>query len=188
MPRKNYYEIFRIFPPVDLQQLQHAYKQLIFEYHPDRNPDRPDWALERTMEVVEAYNVLSDPARREIYDFQVKNDIRREPGDMAGKKGLLQKMMRSKEETQAEEHFRRGVELFEDKDQWNQVQHEWLQAVRLVPSFVNAHYNLGILCAYQGKHQDALNCLARVLKLCPQDAEAKRAKNAVMGFLYGKKV
>src|SRR5271170_6486044 len=98
MPKKNYYEIFKLYPPIDPNQLQDTYKQLIFEHHPDRNPTQQDWAIEKTMEIVEAYNVLSDGEKREIYNFQIRNDIRKDVGEMFGvKKGLL-KVMRSKEE------------------------------------------------------------------------------------------
>ena len=187
MAKKNYYEIFKMYPPIDLDLLQDTYKHLIFEHHPDRNPSRLDWAIEQTMEIVEAYNVLSDPEKREIYNFQIRNDIRRETGDLFGvKKGLL-KMVKSKEETEAEEHFQKGITFFADKDNWNQAQHEWVTCVKLIPGFVNAHYNLGILFGYQGNFKDAVSCLERGIKYSPSDYEAKKTLSTVMGFVYGKK-
>jgi DnaJ-class molecular chaperone len=188
MPPKNYYEIFKLYPPIDLSQLQDSYKQLIFEYHPDRNPDKPDWAIEKTMEIVEGYNILSDPAKRDIYNFQVKNDIRKEPGEMFGVKRGLLKMMKSKEEIEAEEHFSKANSFFEDRDNWNQSQHEWLQAVKSVPGFANAHYNLGILMGYQGNFKDAVSCFERVVKYNPGDYEAKKVLSMAMSYVYGKKV
>ncbi len=187
MAKKNYYEIFKIYPPIDLQHLQDTYKQLIFQHHPDTNPGRQDWAVEKTMEIVEAYNVLSDPVKREIYNFQVRNDIRKEVGEMKGvKKGLL-KLGKSKEETKAEEHFQKGNEYFQDKDNWNQAQHEWVSSLRLIPGFINSHYNLGILYGYQGNFKDAVACFERLLKYDPDDNEAKKTLSLVMGFVYGKK-
>lgn len=188
MPKKNYYEIFKLYPPINMDQLQDTYKQLIFENHPDRNPERQEWAVDKTMEIVEAYNVLSDPEKRDIYNFQVRTDIRKEPGELVGiKRGLL-KMMKSKEETEAEEHFRKGVALFEDKDTWNQAQHEWVQCIKLVPGFVNAHYNLGVLYGYQGNFKDAVACFERALKYNPAEFEAKKTLSTAMGYVYGKKV
>src|ERR1041384_5587962 len=149
MKPKNYYEIFKLYPPVDLNQLQHAYKQLIFEFHPDRNPDRQEWAIEKTMEIVEGYKILSDPGKREGYDFRIRNDVRREAGKMFGiEKGFLMKSRKTKEEAEAEEYFKKGLAFCEDKDDWGQAQHEWGQALKLVPGFVNACYNLGILFGY----------------------------------------
>jgi tetratricopeptide (TPR) repeat protein len=171
-----------------MTQLQDAYKQLIFENHPDLNPAHADQAIERTMEIVEAYNVLSDPEKRDVYNFQVKTDIRREVGDLVGvKKGLL-KMMKTKEETEAEEHFKKGVALFEDKDNWNQAQHEWVLSIKVIPGFVNAHYNLGVLFGYQGNFKDAVACFERAVKYNPAEFEAKKALSTAMGYVYGKKV
>lgn len=188
MAKKNYYEIFKLYPPIDMSQLQDAYKQLIFEHHPDRNPTRSESAIEQTMEIVEAYNVLSDPQKRELYNFQVKTDIRREIGELFGiKKGLL-KMMKSKDEIEAEEHFQKGNVYFEDKDSWSQAQHEWVTCIKLIPGFVNAHYNLGVLYGYQGNFKDAVACLERAVKYNSGDYEAKKTLSAAMGFVYGKKV
>lgn len=188
MPKKNYYEIFKLYPPIDLNQLQDAYKQLIFENHPDRNPTRQEWAIEQTMEIVEAYNVLSDPEKREIYNFQVRNDIRREPGELVGVKRGLLKVMKSKEETEAEEIFKKGNAFFADKETWNQAQHEWVQAIKIIAGFVNAHYNLGVLYGYQGNFKDAISCFERVVKYNPSDFEAKKTLSMAMGYVYGKKV
>lgn len=189
MPKnKNYYEIFKLYPPIDLGQLQDTYKQLIFETHPDRNPEKQDWAIERTMEIVEAYNILSDPEKRELYNFQVKYDIRRDVGEVFGvKKGLL-KVMKSKEETEAEEQFKKGIAFFEGKDTWNQAQHAWVTVVRILPGFANAHYNLGVLYGYQGNFKDAVACFERTVKYNPADYDAKKALSAAMGFVYGRKV
>ena len=188
MALKNYYEIFQLFPPVEPRQLQDAYKRLIFEFHPDRNPGREEWAIERTMEIVEAYNVLSDPIKRDLYTFRVRNQVRQEPGEMFGlKKGFLS-FGKSKEETAAEEAFQRGLKyFFEEKDHWNQAQHEWLSALKIVPGFANAHYNLGILCGYQGNFKDACACFERVIKLNSGDIEAKKVLSMAIGYVYGKK-
>ncbi|MGH7738972.1 MAG: DnaJ domain-containing protein [bacterium] len=188
MPIKNYYEIFKLYPPIDLGHLQDVYKQLIFEFHPDRNPERQDWAIEKTMEIVEGYNVLSDPLKRENYNFRIKNEVRKEPGEMFGVKRGLLKIMKSKEETAAEERFLKGVNFYADKDDWAQAQHEWVQAVKLVPGFVNAHFNLGILAGCQGNFKDAVACLERVIKQNPADYDAKKVLSTLMSFVYGKKV
>jgi tetratricopeptide (TPR) repeat protein len=188
MPKKNYYEIFKLYPPIDLNHLQDAYKQLIFENHPDRNPSKQEWAIEKTMEIVEAYSVLSDPIKREMYNFQVRNDIRREIGELYGmKKGFL-KVMKSKEEIDAEEYFNKGNKYFEEKDAWNQAQHEWVAAIKIIPGFVNAHFNLGVLYGYQGNFKDAVVCFERAIKYNPEDYEAKKALSTAMGYVYGKKV
>ncbi len=188
MQKKNYYEIFKLYPPIDENHLRDVYKQLIFEYHPDRNPERMDWAVEHTMEIVEAYNVLSDPERRDVYNFQIRIDIRKEPGENIGVKKALLKVGKSSDEIQGEAHFHKGNAFFEEKDTWNQAQHEWNQSLKYLPGLANAWYNLGVLFGYQGNFKDSLSCLNRVIKMCPQDAEAKKAQNMAMSYVYGKRV
>lgn len=187
MPKKNYYELFKLYPPIDPVHLQDAYKQLIFEYHPDRNPDRQEWAIERTMEIVEAYNTLVDPLKRDVYNFEIRNDIRREPGENYGVKKPLLKLGKSKEEIQGEAHFRKGVDFFADRDTWNQAVHEWNQALKLLPGLANAYFNMGILFGYQGNFKDAMAALDQALKLNPTDADFMKAKSMVMSYVYGKK-
>jgi len=49
------------------QEIKSAYRKLALQYHPDRNPDKPE-AEERFKEVTEAYAVLADTDKRSLYD------------------------------------------------------------------------------------------------------------------------
>ena len=80
------------------------------------------------------------------------------------------------------------MSLFDNKDDWSQAQHEWLLAVKIVPGFVNAHFNLGILLGSQGHFKDAVACFERVVKHNPADYEAKKVLSMAMSYVYGKKV
>jgi curved DNA-binding protein len=59
-------------------QIRAAYRLLARQHHPDVNPDSPD-AITRTQAINIAYEILSDPKRRSVYDHsrrQKKNSVR----------------------------------------------------------------------------------------------------------------
>ncbi|XP_057546737.1 chaperone protein dnaJ 20, chloroplastic [Amaranthus tricolor] len=65
----SFYELLGIQTSVDLSEIKQAYKQLARKYHPDVSP--PDLVQEYTdrfIRVQEAYETLSDPRTRAMYD------------------------------------------------------------------------------------------------------------------------
>lgn len=65
--KRDYYDILGVSKDSDPADLKKAYRRVAMESHPDRNPG--DAAAEdRFKEASEAYEVLSDPEKRQIYD------------------------------------------------------------------------------------------------------------------------
>src|SRR6266542_6127341 len=67
MARSDYYAILGVARDASDDQIRSAYRKLARQYHPDVNSD--DGASARFREVTEAYEVLSDPQRRQRYDM-----------------------------------------------------------------------------------------------------------------------
>lgn len=67
MIKRDYYEVLGLERSADNGDIKKAYRQLALKFHPDRNREDPR-AEERFKEASEAYQVLSDPQRRQIYD------------------------------------------------------------------------------------------------------------------------
>jgi len=64
---KDYYEILGVERTASAEQIKKAYKRAAMKYHPDRNPEDAE-AEQRFKECAEAYEVLSDPQKRQRYD------------------------------------------------------------------------------------------------------------------------
>jgi molecular chaperone DnaJ len=67
MVRTDYYQILGVSREASDEEIKKAYRKLVFEHHPDRNPDSPQ-AEEKIREINSAYEVISDAEKRRSYD------------------------------------------------------------------------------------------------------------------------
>lgn len=63
---KDYYKILGIAKGASDDDIKKAYRKQALKWHPDKNKTAN--AEEKFKEIAEAYEVLSDPKKREIYD------------------------------------------------------------------------------------------------------------------------
>lgn len=67
MTKRDYYEVLSVARTANDDEIKRAYRQLAKKYHPDLNPGNSE-AEEKFKESAEAYEVLRDPQKRQIYD------------------------------------------------------------------------------------------------------------------------
>ena len=65
--KRDYYEVLGVSREANAEEIKKAYRQAALKYHPDRNRDDPQ-AESQFKEAAEAYEVLSDPQKRQRYD------------------------------------------------------------------------------------------------------------------------
>ena len=64
--KKDYYEILGVSKGASAEEIKKAFRKLAAQYHPDKNKDSNSG--EKFKEVNEAYQILSDPQKRQQYD------------------------------------------------------------------------------------------------------------------------
>jgi len=67
MEYKDYYQVLGVDRKATPEDIKKSFRKLAMKYHPDRNKDNKQ-AEEKFKEINEAYEVLSDPKKRERYD------------------------------------------------------------------------------------------------------------------------
>ncbi|WP_295997883.1 molecular chaperone DnaJ [Rugamonas sp.] len=67
MAKRDFYETLGVAKNASEDEIKKSYRKLAMKYHPDRNPDNKE-SEEKFKEVKEAYEMLTNPEKREAYD------------------------------------------------------------------------------------------------------------------------
>ena len=71
----DYYKILGVTKDSDQIQIRIAFRKLALQYHPDKNKNSEE-SKQKFMEIVQAYEILSDEKSKERYDSNTINDKR----------------------------------------------------------------------------------------------------------------
>jgi len=73
---KDYYEILEINRDATEEEIKKSYRKLAIKWHPDKNPNNREEAEKRFKEISEAYQILNDTEKRQIYDNYGEDGIK----------------------------------------------------------------------------------------------------------------
>jgi molecular chaperone DnaJ len=79
----DYYQTLGVARDADVEQIKKAYRKLALQYHPDRNQGTKE-SEERFKEITQAYEVLRDSEKRELYDRYGEQGLKGAGGAYAG--------------------------------------------------------------------------------------------------------
>ena len=90
--KTDYYETLGVGRSASPDEIKKAYRKLVLQYHPDRNPGSTT-AEEKIREINAAYEVVGDPEKRRSYDrLRFGDEVRTETPDL----GLILQQMEEK--------------------------------------------------------------------------------------------
>ena len=84
--QKEYYQILGVSRDASEEEIKKAFRQQALKYHPDRNQE--PGADEKFKEINEAYQVLSDPEKRKLYDQYGYEGLRNAANGSSGFSGF----------------------------------------------------------------------------------------------------
>ncbi|XP_057801249.1 uncharacterized protein LOC131016547 isoform X1 [Salvia miltiorrhiza] len=86
----DYYKILQVDRSAKEDDLKKAYRKLAMKWHPDKNPNNKKEAEAKFKTISEAYDVLSDPQKRAVYDQYGEEGLKGQmpPPDAGGFSGM----------------------------------------------------------------------------------------------------
>lgn len=171
--KRNYYEILGVPRSATPEQIKRRYRYLVRQYHPDVAKDKAA-AKAAFIEITEAYQTLSNPDRRVIYDAQLDAEMmrvppRREPPPPHGAQQRAKTYADSSDITRL---FMEAERAFATA-QFRTAANICRQIISIDRRHIRAHLMLGNIYRMQGRIDEAIAMYTMVLQLDPRNAEAE---------------
>lgn len=202
MAKRDYYMVLGVPPTAQPDEIKKAYRMLSKKYHPDLNPDMKTVSDEKMKELVEAYNVLNDTAKRKAYDqqpqFKVKRFAKSSARAKVDKSAFTKKPQYTKEPSllerllspflkkgstesgtnldpkQADVHFTLGLSMAESESFYDQAKGEFKLTLKFDPTHKEAAYNHALMCYKLGEFEEARVNFQKCIQIDAEDQMARK--------------
>ena len=154
---ENYYSILEIAPDASIKEVKAAFRRLARQYHPDLNPNNPI-AAEKFKQISQAYDVLSDAAKRRRYDRDFY-------------KTKYQQQRKISEPKTAKDFYLRGIKRAQLRN-YRQAAEDYSKAIKLNSQFVDAYLKRCEMRYKLGDNQGVLDDCHQVFAIQPTVAKA----------------
>ncbi len=181
---RNCYEILQVFPSASVQEIKDSFRLLLFRYHPDHNKDREDWAVKKTMELVEAYHILADSFRRAHHDVMRTVKLREAEAKKGGLKSLFGKSRQQSKEADA--LFKLGVDSYR-AEEYEQAIQAFRRVWKLTADYPGVRYNMAVSFLAIERLSDASQWLQEHIGKNKEDAEARGLLSRVASLIQKKR-
>eukprot|EP00931_Biecheleriopsis_adriatica_P088389 TRINITY_DN6271_c0_g1_i5.p1 TRINITY_DN6271_c0_g1~~TRINITY_DN6271_c0_g1_i5.p1 ORF type:complete len:246 (+),score=74.69 TRINITY_DN6271_c0_g1_i5:25-762(+) len=163
------YEILGVSRDASEADIKKAYKKEALKWHPDKNPDNKEYAAQMFRKMAQAYDVLSNPAKRAKWDEANRGNVYEHDG-VVTEEALAEACSRR---AQAEEYLR---ELEESEDRGE----EWSEADLAVSRLLLEEEQMKVALSFKKKIEGAhvLDALRFIEKCVKQSEEAYAAAQA----------
>jgi curved DNA-binding protein CbpA len=197
---QNYYEILGVGPQATREEIKHAYFRLAKAYHPDRHFEEGFQNVKGELEelfskITEAYDSLTDGAKRSAYDARLANPSREGNTQEPDPGSQTQIYFRQGKEAFDRKDFKKAAYFFETAikiqpknhsfysslgksllqlpDQLHKAEEAFRQAISLAPKNIDLYITLAELYEKKGLLRRALKEYEDALKLDPRNATLK---------------
>jgi curved DNA-binding protein CbpA len=75
---EDYYSILGLKKGASEDQIKKQFKKMAIKFHPDKNKDDPEKAKAQFQKIANAYETLSDPEKRRVYDQHGEEGVKRQ--------------------------------------------------------------------------------------------------------------
>lgn len=113
---KDYYKILGIPRSSSQQQIKKAYKKLSIKWHPDKNKDNQEYAKTMFVDVSNAFDTLSDPEKREVYNrggVKAVEEFEQRKGQEHLRRDMFGRVIHTPEEGEVREDIFQGTDVFQ---------------------------------------------------------------------------